>query len=611
MYRPSTNRDFRSCFASTRPYYLNLSSLHPLSTTTSISQWTACLDNNVPFEQAAVDLRSPQPCWSAQKLHDAVPAAPSWSLFSPPNYNLTTLAVDTTTTTSSSSPTATYCSPITMDDDLASVFPSDPLPPTAALDPGTVDEYLGMKLFPTDDYADSISCAVQTIQTTPSLLAKEEHASDKLFWDRLCPFPPFSPELEVSSFGQVTERAMAFMSRSPLLLHSPLPSPPSTDIESVHSHSSNRSTFEGDLGDYPAENGNDPAVVNPMQLWQVDPVCDTHPLFETFNQLNTLTNLPRGSLSNLLGSMLDNVAVTLRSWPQQRTSQYPGDNTIRAHIHQLLCKLKDFVAYQEETHGFVRYSTLLQELQDLVLYQGHYSQSNMEVSTKDADTVWPSSSEEEEEEQEDEDYVDTYSKGRRRDMWKRTMQEEVPCLPESDDQDAASNADDRVRAKVASPVYTVEEEEEEDDEEEEDEDEEDEEVDVMSEDDEDYETISYSSSRRSSSHSGRKTRKNYKPEQTKILMTFYLTHDGNTPDVKSKAYLAKETSLSVGQISTWFQNARRRQKDKLQKFKELSETYPEDVYDYNSFTRFTEHKCENAKKRRSSEQHVPAVKRRK
>ncbi|KAG0173023.1 hypothetical protein DFQ28_010316 [Apophysomyces sp. BC1034] len=492
-----------------------------------------------------------------------------------------------------------------MDDDLASVFPSDPLPPTAALDPGSVDEYLGMQLFPNDDYLDPVTSAAHMTQPLSAVSVKEDHGSDKeASWDQLWPFPPFSPEPELSSFMKSAESVAPFMPRSPL------PSPPSTDSESVHSpFSSSDNTLYGDLPDYPSEPEVPANVVDPMQLWSLDPVWDAHPLSNTFDRLTALTRLPKTSLSDYLESTLDNIAAALRAWPPQRTSQYPGDNTIRFHIHQLLCNLADCIAYQEGVYETVRQSILVQDLLALVLHEDLPFEVTVDDPENEADGASSSSSDEEEEEvdQEDEEYEDLYSQKERQNLWERTTGGDLPRTLGSNSLDMEDSADKEFQSMATPPLCA----EDEEDEEEEEEEEEEEDVDVMSEDDEDYETISYSGSRRSSNHPGRKTRKNYKPEQTKILMTFYLTHDGNTPDVKSKAYLAKETGLSVGQISTWFQNARRRQKDKLQKFKELSENYPEDVYDYNSFTRFTEHKLENSKKRRYSEQQVPVFKRRK
>ncbi|KAI9023652.1 hypothetical protein CLU79DRAFT_747531 [Phycomyces nitens] len=85
------------------------------------------------------------------------------------------------------------------------------------------------------------------------------------------------------------------------------------------------------------------------------------------------------------------------------------------------------------------------------------------------------------------------------------------------------------------------------------------------------------------SQTSRKTRKNYSRDTTRVLMDWYLLHDGETPDANNKERLANLTNKTPAQISTWFQNARRRHNDKLQQFKSLASSHPSLVYDYASF----------------------------
>ncbi|KAI8368140.1 uncharacterized protein BYT42DRAFT_617689 [Radiomyces spectabilis] len=118
--------------------------------------------------------------------------------------------------------------------------------------------------------------------------------------------------------------------------------------------------------------------------------------------------------------------------------------------------------------------------------------------------------------------------------------------------------------------------------------------------DDDYEAHSSSSyvSHSASACSTRKTRKNYSRDTTTVLMDWYLTHDGRTPDPENKVRLAGRTKLSSVQISTWFQNARRRQQKKLEEFTKLNGKHPNEVYDYHSYMKFL--------RRRQSEPIAPA-----
>ncbi|KAI8141647.1 hypothetical protein BJV82DRAFT_618565 [Fennellomyces sp. T-0311] len=99
-----------------------------------------------------------------------------------------------------------------------------------------------------------------------------------------------------------------------------------------------------------------------------------------------------------------------------------------------------------------------------------------------------------------------------------------------------------------------------------------------------------SSSSSSSSYRGlsKKTRKNYSRETTRVLMNWYLTHGGKTPEPEHKEILAKQANKSHVQISTWFQNARRRHHPKLIQYQKLHKEYPDEVYDYDSLIAFTE-----------------------
>ncbi|KAI9484968.1 hypothetical protein BDB00DRAFT_878226 [Zychaea mexicana] len=86
----------------------------------------------------------------------------------------------------------------------------------------------------------------------------------------------------------------------------------------------------------------------------------------------------------------------------------------------------------------------------------------------------------------------------------------------------------------------------------------------------------------------KKTRQNYSRETTRVLMNWYLLHGGKTPEPEHKELLAEEAKKSHVQISTWFQNARRRHHSKLVQFQKLSQAHPDQVYDYDSLLAFTE-----------------------
>ncbi|KAI9275248.1 hypothetical protein EDC94DRAFT_592517 [Helicostylum pulchrum] len=80
----------------------------------------------------------------------------------------------------------------------------------------------------------------------------------------------------------------------------------------------------------------------------------------------------------------------------------------------------------------------------------------------------------------------------------------------------------------------------------------------------------------------KKSRKNYGPDVVNVLMDWYLDNDGSTPSNKEKQVLAERTGKSSTQISTWFQNAKRRYQDKLNLYQSLSSKHPKTVYDTRS-----------------------------
>ncbi|KAG1221919.1 hypothetical protein G6F67_009718 [Rhizopus microsporus] len=69
-------------------------------------------------------------------------------------------------------------------------------------------------------------------------------------------------------------------------------------------------------------------------------------------------------------------------------------------------------------------------------------------------------------------------------------------------------------------------------------------------------------------------------------MSWYLEHDGKIPDSSAKADLGKATGKSLVQISTWFQNARRRYARKLEDYRLYSKKYPDSVYDSETLEAF-------------------------
>ncbi|KAI9261653.1 hypothetical protein BDA99DRAFT_512018 [Phascolomyces articulosus] len=112
---------------------------------------------------------------------------------------------------------------------------------------------------------------------------------------------------------------------------------------------------------------------------------------------------------------------------------------------------------------------------------------------------------------------------------------------------------------------------------------------------------SLSTTSNSSTQDGsKKTRKNYSRETTRILMNWYLKHGGKTPEPKHKDELAKKANKSHVQISTWFQNARRRHHPKLVQYQKLTKEYPNQVYDYDSFVAFNNKKSSTTTKKHST-----------
>ncbi|GAB5587104.1 hypothetical protein Unana1_02004 [Umbelopsis nana] len=96
---------------------------------------------------------------------------------------------------------------------------------------------------------------------------------------------------------------------------------------------------------------------------------------------------------------------------------------------------------------------------------------------------------------------------------------------------------------------------------------------------------------------GKKSRKNYSKDITRTLMNWYLTNNGLLPDQDTKARLAGLTNKTPIQISTWYQNARRRHHLKLKRFQSLSAQNPDLVHDYESLMSYLkEQKVKHAKR---------------
>ncbi|KAI8641924.1 hypothetical protein BD408DRAFT_417344 [Parasitella parasitica] len=95
--------------------------------------------------------------------------------------------------------------------------------------------------------------------------------------------------------------------------------------------------------------------------------------------------------------------------------------------------------------------------------------------------------------------------------------------------------------------------------------------------------MNYSSEQGKDNNRQRKTRKNYNSNTTNILMNWFFQHNGKAPSNEIKKELAKKTDKSAIQISTWFQNARRRHMQTLRRYQLLSEKNPGLVYDNQSF----------------------------
>ncbi|KAI8575798.1 hypothetical protein K450DRAFT_135608 [Umbelopsis ramanniana AG] len=129
--------------------------------------------------------------------------------------------------------------------------------------------------------------------------------------------------------------------------------------------------------------------------------------------------------------------------------------------------------------------------------------------------------------------------------------------------------------------FKQDDEDEEEDEYEEDVEEEDEDEDDGSDDYDDAAPTKRKASR-VQSMAGKKTRKNYSKDITRVLMNWYLTNNGLLPDQETKTTLAGLTNKTSIQISTWYQNARRRHHLKLRRFQTLHAQNPNVVFDYES-----------------------------
>lgn len=96
---------------------------------------------------------------------------------------------------------------------------------------------------------------------------------------------------------------------------------------------------------------------------------------------------------------------------------------------------------------------------------------------------------------------------------------------------------------------------------------------------------------------GKKTRKNYAKDITRILMNWYLTNNGLLPDQETKTRLAGLTDKTPVQISTWYQNARRRHHLKLKRYQTLHAQNSDVVFDYESLmTYLKEQKVKHSKR---------------
>ncbi|KAI9276604.1 hypothetical protein BY458DRAFT_585526 [Sporodiniella umbellata] len=84
----------------------------------------------------------------------------------------------------------------------------------------------------------------------------------------------------------------------------------------------------------------------------------------------------------------------------------------------------------------------------------------------------------------------------------------------------------------------------------------------------------------------KKSRKNYEKEVISKLMSYYLIHNGKIPDGLTKSKICKDTGKSLVQVSTWFQNAKRRYSHKLEIYTFYSQKYPDLVYDSESLKAF-------------------------
>ncbi|RUS34562.1 hypothetical protein BC938DRAFT_479668 [Jimgerdemannia flammicorona] len=89
----------------------------------------------------------------------------------------------------------------------------------------------------------------------------------------------------------------------------------------------------------------------------------------------------------------------------------------------------------------------------------------------------------------------------------------------------------------------------------------------------------------------KKTRKNYEKDITAILMNFWFATQGRLPRADEKDRLSAETGLSIDQLATWFQNARRRRVGALKHFNDLRRAG--EVWDWLSYDAWVKRNKEN------------------
>ncbi|CAO3678888.1 unnamed protein product [Umbelopsis vinacea] len=185
--------------------------------------------------------------------------------------------------------------------------------------------------------------------------------------------------------------------------------------------------------------------------------------------------------------------------------------------------------------------------------------------------------------------------------------ESKPASPALSLKRSYSQSESAVGDDFGSDYKQDETEVEEEEEEEEEEDDDDEDDDVKDDDDDDgsdeYDDTMPLKRKpsRVQAQFGKKTRKNYSKDITRVLMNWYLTNNGLLPDQETKSRLAGLTNKTPIQISTWYQNARRRHHLKLKRFQGLHAQNPGLVFDYESLMSYVkEQKAKHVKRPQES-----------